>query len=390
MKVLLGICGSIAAYKSLEIVRLLQKSGSEARIILTESAHSFVTPLTCQTLSNNEVYFDQFTLTRGMKHLTLAEWADILVVAPATANIIGKAACGIGDDLLSTTLLSFPNPILFVPAMDAGMWDNSIVQKNVTALKEHGYHFLQPSVGMLASGKVGRGRFPSVSMILSKINSVFEKRSTLPDKNFLVTGGRTEEDIDPARVVTNRSSGMMAAELMRAIYCRGGNVKGIFGEVTCPLPAEVEITRVRTSQEMLAALRHDFTWCDCLLMAAAVGDYRPERAVASKIHNKALTVNLEKNVDLLTQVTKQKAGKTVVGFSMEDKNQLSRARDKIKSKRLDFIVLNKPAAIGQTQIEASILRSQGGSAKFKIITKWQLANSILDECMVQMSHRKKK
>lgn len=390
MKVLLGICGSIAAYKSLEIARLLQKKGSEVRMILTKSAQSFVTPLTCQTLSNNEVYLDQFALTKGMKHLTLAEWADILVVAPATANIIGKAASGIGDDLLSTTLLSFPKSILFVPAMDVGMWENSIVQENVTALKGHGYHFLQPSVGALASGRVGRGRFPSVSIILSKINSVFEKRSVLPDKNFLVTGGRTEEDIDPARVVTNRSSGMMAAELVRAIFCRGGNVKGIFGEVTCPLPEEAEIRRVRTSGEMLAALRDNFAWCDCLLMAAAVGDYRPKKTAGSKIHNKALTVNLEKNVDLLAQVTKRKAGKTVVGFSLEDKNQLSRARDKLKSKKLDLVVLNSPAAIGQTQIKASILRPQGGSTKSEMQTKWHLANCILDECMRQMSDRKRK
>ncbi len=390
MKVLLGICGSIAAYKSLEIIRLLQKQGSEVRIILTKSAHHFVTPLTCQTLSNNEVYFEQFVLTKGMKHLTLAEWADIFVVAPATANIIGKAANGIGDDLLSTTLLSFPKPVLFVPAMDTGMWANGIVQANVTRLKKHGFHFLQPSFGVLASGRVGRGRFPSVSTIVSKIDSVFEKRSTLAGKNFLVTGGRTEEDIDPVRVVTNRSSGMMAAELVRAILCRDGNVKGIFGKVTCLLPEEAEITKVRTASEMLAVLQENFNWCDCLLMAAAVGDYRPKGAAASKIHDKVLAVDLEKNPDLLAQITVEKAKRIVVGFSLEDKDQLSRAQDKMKAKQLDFVVFNSPAAIGETQSEASIIRSEGGPVEFGMQTKWQLANFILDECMEQMSARKGK
>ena len=325
-----------------------------------------------------------------MKHLTLAEWADILVVAPATANIIGKAASGVGDDLLSTTLLSFPKPILIVPAMDTGMWDNSIVQENVIKLQKHGYYFLQPSFGVLASGRVGRGRFPSVSTIVSKIDSVFEKRSSLAGKNFLVTGGRTEEDIDPVRVVTNRSSGMMASELVRAILCRDGNVKGIFGKVTCPLPQEAEIMRVRTAGEMLAVLQENFGWCDCLLMAAAVGDYRPKGAAASKIHDSTLSVELEKNPDLLAQITKQKAKRIVVGFSLEDKDHLSRAQYKLKAKHLDFVVYNSPAAIAETQSAASIIRAQGKPVEFGIQTKWQLANCILDECIKQMPRHKQK
>jgi phosphopantothenoylcysteine decarboxylase/phosphopantothenate--cysteine ligase len=387
MKVLLGLSGSIAAYKSLELARLLIKQGSEVRFILTNSALNFVTPLSCQTLSNSEVYFDQFLLTKGIKHLSLNEWADIFVIAPATANVIGKAACGIGDDLLSTALLSFQKPVLFVPAMDQGMWDNPIVQKNVSFLKDTGFHFLEPVVGVLASGKIGRGRFPSIDIVVKKIIAILEKRVDLGKKKFLVTGGRTEEDLDPVRVVTNRSSGRMAVELVQAIHCRGGDVRGIFGEVTCELPQDIEISRVRTSDEMLGALRDNFAWCDCLIMAAAIGDYRPSSKSAVKVHDKAYRMDFQKNIDLLKEITKHKAGKIVVGFSLEDDEQLSRARDKMKAKNLDMIVFNSTAAIGARCVTASIIKKTGKPVKFERQAKWEIANRILDECTCYLTDR---
>lgn len=387
MKVLLGLCGSIAAYKSLELARLLIKQGSEVRFVLTHSALKFITPLTCQTLSNNDVYYDQFVLSKGIKHLSLNEWADIFVIAPATANIIGKAACGIGDDLVSTTLLSFRKPVLFVPAMDEGMWENPIVQKNVSLLSDTGFHFLEPSVGALASGKVGRGRFPSVDIIAKKIISIHEKRADLRKKKFLVTGGRTEEDLDPVRVITNRSSGLMAAELMQAIHCRGGDVRGIFGEVACHLPQDMQIKRVRTSDEMLGALRSDYDWCDCLIMAAAVGDYRPKRKNVSKSHDKVIKVDFQKNLDILREITKHKASKVIVGFSLEDKDQLARARKKMETKRLDMIVINSTAAIGAGCATATILAKAGRPKTLKDQTKWELANRIIDECERYLARR---
>ncbi|UCF69769.1 MAG: bifunctional phosphopantothenoylcysteine decarboxylase/phosphopantothenate--cysteine ligase CoaBC, partial [candidate division WOR-3 bacterium] len=359
MKVLLGLCGSIAAYKSLELARLLIKKGAEVRFVLTRSALNFVTPLCCQTLSNNEVYVDQFVLNKGIKHLSLSEWADIFVIAPATANIIGKAACGIGDDLISTTLLSMKKPVLFVPAMDTGMWDNPIVQKNVAFLNDAGYHFLQPGFGALASGKIGRGRFPSVEMIARKVASVYEKRSALGKKKFLVTGGRTEEDLDPVRVLTNRSSGTMAAELIQAIHCRGGDVRGIIGEVSCRLPQDVDIKRVRTSEDMLGALRDNFDWCDFLIMAAAVGDYRPGKKSSKKVHERAFRMDLQKNRDLLREISKCKVKQVVVGFSLEDKEQHKRAREKMKAKSLDIVVMNSAAAIGADRAAATILTKGG-------------------------------
>jgi phosphopantothenoylcysteine decarboxylase/phosphopantothenate--cysteine ligase len=387
MKVLLGVSGSIAAFKSLELARLLRRHGADVRFVLTEAAQEFVTPLACQTLSDHEVYSEQFVLTTGIKHLSICEWADILVVAPATANIIGKAACGIGDDLLSTSLISCQKPILFVPAMDQGMWDNSIVKKNVSLLKECGCHVLPPSVGALASGKIGRGRFPPVGLILKKISSIVEMRRDLKGRKFLVTGGRTEEDLDPVRVITNRSSGLMAAELIQAIYCRGGIVKAVIGEVSCQLPEGMDINRVRTSAEMLDVMQEHFAWCDCLIMAAAVGDYKPQNQSKAKIHDETLDLRLKKNVDLLKKITTGKETRTIVGFSLEGSDQLARAKHKLKTKNMDIVVFNSPKAIGATRAEVSLLRADSQRKDIGEQTKWEIANCILDECMVVMDSK---
>jgi phosphopantothenoylcysteine decarboxylase/phosphopantothenate--cysteine ligase len=389
VNVLLGITGSIAAYKALELIRLLKKEGADVKVVFTQSALHFVTPLSCQTLSGNEVHKEQFMLTAGIKHLTVADWADIFVIAPATANIIGKAASGIGDDLLSTTLLSFQKPILFVPAMDEGMWENKIVQKNVHELKRGGIHFLEPSSGLLASGKVGKGRFPRCSLIYKKMLLILEKNKPLLDTKFLITGGRTEEDIDSVRVITNRSSGMMAVELLETIMCREGEVKGILGEVNVPLPEEMEILRVRTSHEMLKVLRENVSWCHCLIMAAAVGDYKPRSRHSTKVHTKKIHCELHKNKDILKEVNKQKGKRVYVGFSLEDTIDQKRARKKLKAKNLDIIVVNPVQAIGNNQMSAHILTRSGKSLSIGKTTKAQLANKILDECMHVLEKKKR-
>lgn len=388
MNVLLGITGSIAAYKSLELVRSIKKKRNAVKVILTQSALHFVTPLSCQILSANEVYKDQFILTKGIKHLALSEWADVLVIAPATANIIGKAASGIGDNLLSTTILSFQKPILFVPAMDQGMWQNAIVQENVKYLRKSGYHFLEPGVGLLASGKIGKGRFPTTSIIYKKILSIFDRNKSLNNTKFLITGGRTEEDIDSVRVITNRSSGMMALELIEAVVCRDGHAKGIFGEVSVPLPEDIDIIRVRTSKEMLTSLKENTAWCDCLIMASAVGDYRPRSKNLTKVHSEKITCELEKNKDLLREMSKNKGDKVFVGFSLEDKNNLRRAKEKLVSKKLDIIVLNSVHAIGSENVTAQILKKKGRNIHIGDVTKSRLANKILDECIMELKRKK--
>lgn len=387
MNIILGICGSIAAYKSLELMRLLKKSGADVKVILTKSALHFVTPLSCQTLSENEVYMDQFVLTKGIKHLTLSTWADMLVVAPATANIIGKAASGIGDDLLSTTILSFQKPVLFAPAMDSGMWRNKVVVDNVKRLKSIGHHVIEPITGYLASGKIGKGRFPPVELLYKKILTVQGGYESLEGRKFLITGGRTEEDVDSVRVMTNRSSGRMALALLDAVVCRDGLARGIFGEVSIPLPREMDIVRARTSKEMLALLKKHLAWCDCLIMAAAVGDYKPCSKSVTKVHMQKMKIEFEKSVDLLKAITSGVKKKIIVGFSLEDKDHVRRARQKLVAKKLDLIVTNPVSALASDQTEAVIVKKNGKSIDRGRVSKWQLAHTILDECM-RVMHKK--
>jgi phosphopantothenoylcysteine decarboxylase/phosphopantothenate--cysteine ligase len=220
--------------------------------------------------------------------------------------------------------------------------------------------------------------------------TILEEQRGLEGVKFLVTGGRTEEDLDPVRVITNRSSGSMGSELLQAIYCRGGAVKGIFGEVTCTLPQDIEIHRVRTSNEMLDTLKEMFNWCHYLIMAAAIGDYRPRRKNTLKVHDKRYRADFEKNLDLLKEMASNKGNRRFIGFSLEDKAGLARAKSKMKAKKLDMVVLNTSAAISHDRIKASILKKSGRHISFKEMSKWQLANRILDECTAKSKQDKKK
>ncbi len=378
MKIVLGITGSIAAYKALELLRLLRRKGNEVKVILTDSAVNFVTPLSCQTLSDNEVYIEQFALTRGIKHISLNDWADILVIAPATANIIGKTGSGIADDLLSTTILSFQKPILFVPAMDSGMWNNRILQANIEKLKKNGCNFLEPDSGPLASGKIGKGRFPEIERIYKKILSCYANYKTLTGKKILITGGRTEEDIDTVRVITNRSTGLMALELFEASLCRDADVKMIMGEAGVAVPDDPRIFRVRTSEAMYYALKKHIKWADVLIMAAAVGDYRLAKISSTKIHSEKMAVVFEKNIDLLKAIKGYKKNKFFIGFSVEDIDVLKRAREKIMQKGLDMIVSNPVWVIGKPSTSVVIVKRDGKFMEPGTMTKWELANHLLD------------
>ncbi|MGB9721823.1 MAG: bifunctional phosphopantothenoylcysteine decarboxylase/phosphopantothenate--cysteine ligase CoaBC [bacterium] len=378
MKIVLGITGSIAGYKALELIRLLRRNGDEVKVILTNSALNFVTALSCQTLSDNEVYHSQFVLTKGIKHLSLNDWGDILVIAPATANIIGKSASGVADDLLTTTILSFQKPILFVPAMDSGMWNNKVVQKNIEKLRGYGHHFLEPDIGSLASGKVGKGRFPRIELIYKKILSCFEGYKPLDKKKILITGGRTEEDIDTVRVITNRATGMMAMELYEAGICREADVKMIMGEASVAVPDDPGIIRVRTSEQMLDALKKNVEWADVLIMSAAVGDYKPKKVVDTKVHSENLNLVLEKNTDLLKSIKKYKKNKIFIGFSVEDKDELKRAQKKIQEKNLDMIVSNPVWVIGKQSTSVTIIKKGGKLIEPGAMNKWELANYIFD------------
>lgn len=390
MNVVLGITGSIAAYKALELIRHLRKDGSGVKVVLTESARHFVTPLSCQTLSQNEVYLEQFVLSKDIKHLSLSEWADVLVIAPATADIIGKAASGIADDLLSTAVLSFQKSVLFVPAMDTGMWGNKILQANVEKLRRYGYHVMEPSSGPLASGKIGRGRFPPISLVYKKILTLIEGFQDLGGLKILISGGRTEEDIDSMRVLTNRSSGRQARELLHAAVCRGGIARAVIGEVSVDFPEDFDIIKTRTCSEMLKALEENIAWCDVLIMAAAVGDYRPEKRSRKKLHASTLNLALKKNTDILKHLTVKTRSPFVIGFSLEDGADQKRGQAKMSSKRCDMVVLNDSSVIASDITEAAIMHKDGSVIKIGKVTKWQLANSILDACLDKFKVSRKK
>jgi phosphopantothenoylcysteine decarboxylase/phosphopantothenate--cysteine ligase len=323
-------------------------------------------------------------LTAGIKHIGLADWADIFVIAPATANMIGKSAAGIGDDLLSTTILSFRKPVLFVPAMDTGMWDNAIVRENVQRLKARGFLFLEPASGALASGKIGRGRFPHHTLIQKKILSVAAGYRSLAGVRFLISGGRTEEDIDTVRVVTNRSTGRMALELLYAVKSREGLAKAVIGEASVVLPEDFAVTRARTAADMYDALSKELTWCDCLIMAAAVGDYKPKTRSTKKIHTKKHTLALEKNMDVVRMLVKKKKKKIIVGFSLEDRINSARGNEKMKAKGLDMCVVNTSQAVGSLTADALILKKNGQALRLGKVTKSELAHAILDECLELM------
>jgi phosphopantothenoylcysteine decarboxylase/phosphopantothenate--cysteine ligase len=269
---------------------------------------------------------------------------------------------------------------MFVPAMDTGMWEDTIVQDNVAKLKAHGCHFLEPTSGSLASGKIGKGRFPHAVLVQKKILAVAAGYHSLDPIRFLVSGGRTEEDIDSMRVITNRSTGRMALELLYAVQSRGGTVKAVIGETGVAFPAEGDVTRTRTAADMYDALKQRFTWCDCLIMAAAVGDYRPAVKSRKKIHTKKLTLALEKNDDLVRRLAKMKKKRIIVGFSLEDRKDLKRGKEKMKAKGLDLCVINASQAVGSATADALIVNKKGKVLRLGKVTKWELAHAVLDEC----------
>ncbi len=382
-KVLLGITGSIAAYKSLDLIRHLTKAGVEVAVVMTRNATQLLAPLSCQVLTGKKVIVESFDLQEtGMHHISLSRWADVMVVAPASANLIGKAASGIADDLLSTLLLSCPAPKLLVPAMDEDMWLNPVVRENVSNLVRLGVQFVMPASGELASGRVGQGRFPPLSLIYHRIISLLEKRASVAAKAFLITAGRTYEKLDPMRIITNRSSGRMGRMLAYAIASRGGKLKAVFGETTTELPEVPNLVRAfdaaAMEHEVLAALPD----ADVLIMAAAVGDYRPAVVHDNKIKGESLQITLSKTPDILKRAAAvKKPHQIFVGFSLETEDAAARGRGKLAAKNLDVIVVNDPSSVDSDDAEAQFLFRNGSVQNLGRLSKWELANRLLDECI---------
>lgn len=390
-KIVLGVTGGIAVYKAVDLVSRLRKQGCEVRVVMTEHAQQFVTPLTFKEISGNQVAVSMWSSNQefNVEHIALANWADAFVVAPATANILAKMAYGLADDLLSTTLLAAQAPIVVCPAMNTGMYENAATQENIAKLRSRGVTVMPPAVGKLACGTSGAGRLPEPQAIVEFLNAFFAKREgDLRGLKVLVTAAGTREPIDPVRFVGNRSSGKMGYAVAQMAAERGAEVLLVSGPSALEIPANVRAVKVETTNEMLEACLAAYDAADIVIKAAAVADYRPRDVAEQKIKKKtddALTVVMDKNPDILKTLGSQKTHQVLVGFAAETQNLLENARDKVVKKNLDMIVANDVTAAGagfntDTNI-VKFLFANGEVRSLEQMPKVDVANCILDEAM---------
>jgi phosphopantothenoylcysteine decarboxylase/phosphopantothenate--cysteine ligase len=386
-RIVVGMCGGIAAYKAASIVSKLTQAGAEVRVIMTRAACEFITPLTLESLSHNKVLTDLFR-DEPLAHVELAHSSDLFLLMPATYNIIGKLAHGIADDLLTTTLAATRAPVLVIPAMESQMYTNPVLQENKKKLSELGYRFLEPETGHLASGRSGVGRFPSEERILRAIEEIFTERALLRGRRVLVTAGPTREMLDPMRCFTNRSSGKMGYALAEQARNLGADVVCLIsGPTQLAPPAGVEFVKVESAAEMHKAIIERFPKFDLILMAAAVADWRPKKALSHKLKKSdanELTLVLEKTPDILSELGKRKKkNQILVGFAAETERVLKHAHEKLKAKNLDIVVANDITAPGAgPEVETNIvtlLYRDGRNEALPCMSKRELAAEILQK-----------
>jgi len=387
-RAVLGVTGGIACYKAVELVRLLVRDGFAVQVIMTRGAMEFVTPLTFQTLSGRPVASETFNLTQESEigHINLADSADLFVIAPATANIIGKIAAGIADDLLTTVLLATQAPVLIAPAMNIHMYENPLVQENIRKLRRIGYHLMEPAEGYLACGYEGKGRLPDPEKILETAKRLLRKKDLAGEK-FLITAGPSREPLDPVRYISNRSSGKMGYALARAAFLRGAEVVLVSGPTALEPPAGVRTVAVSSAAEMRRAVLEEFPRCTAVIMAAAVTDYHPAETAPKKIKREKgpLELRLEPNPDILKELGAQKNGKMVVGFAAETEELAANATKKLRAKNLDMIVANDVTQEGSgfdgdTNI-ATIIDRSGATFSLPLMSKSELADRIYDHLL---------
>lgn len=388
--IVLGVCGGIAAYKACELTSRLKKLNANVDVIMTKSAAEFVTPLTFQSLSLNQVItgmFDQLKYWE-IEHISLAKKADIVVIAPATANIIGKLANGIADDMLSTTVMAAKAIKLIAPAMNTNMYENPIVQKNIETLKLLGYKFVEPGEGRLACGDIGKGKMAEPEIIEEVIKELLSvPRKDLQGKTVLVTAGPTREALDPVRFITNYSTGKMGFAIAEKAINRGAKVILVTGPSNLPTPFGVERYDVESARDMYEAVMKHMGKADIIIKSAAVADYRPSEVSNEKIKKSEdeLYIKLEKNPDILFELGKLKGNKVLIGFAMETQNLIENAKAKVQKKNLDFIVANNLRTDGagfavETNV-AKIIDRQGSIEEIPLIRKSELADIILDKAI---------
>ncbi len=387
--IVVGVSGGIAVYKALDVVSRLKKLGPNINVIMTKSASEFVNPLSFQSLSQNYVVTDMFAepKTWDVEHVSLAREADLFVVVPATANIIGKIVNGIADDMLSTTVMATKAPVLIAPAMNTNMYTNPIVQRNIKLLKDLGYKFIDPASGRLACGDYGVGKLADPEDIVKRIKGFFKNSSikSLKDKKVLITAGPTQEPIDPVRYITNHSSGKMGYSLAKAAKDRGANVILVSGPTNLEKPRGVKVIDIVTAMDMYQSVLDNFDEADVIIKAAAVADYKPKQVSKNKIkkNDSDLSIELSRNPDILLELGKMKKDKILIGFAAESKDLLENAKSKINRKNLDFIVANNITQSGagfkkDTNI-VSIIDSFGNTQKYDKMKKEEISDIILDK-----------
>ena len=387
-KILLCVSGGIAVFKAAALTSKLYQTGAEVKVLMTNSATEFVTPLTFQTLSRNEVYLDTFEEKdpSSVAHIDIADWADLVLIAPATANMIGKLANGIADDMMSTTLLATEAPVWVAPAMNVHMYDHPAVKKNMDSLRSFGCHFLEPGEGLLACGYVGKGRMAEPEDILSTLGTYFSSgMNDLEGKQIVITAGPTREAVDPVRYFTNYSSGKMGFALAEQAAKRGADVTLIAGPVSLPTPENVKRIDVVTADDMFQAVIKAADLADVVIKAAAVADYRPALVSSEKMKKSddAMAIEMERTKDILWTLGQMKTNQILVGFAAESERLDEYAQKKLEKKNLDLICANNIKAEGagfdkDTNV-MTLMRRDGERVELPLQSKHEAANRILDE-----------
>ena len=388
LRIVLAVTGSIGAYKAVGLLRRLRQESAEVNVVMTAGACRFITPLTFEVLSGAHVATDLFESHQEMLHLSLPEQAHAILIAPATANCLAKAALGLADDLLSTMLLTTRCPVIYAPAMDGDMWRHPTVESHVETLRSRGAIIVGPEEGSLASGRVGEGRLAAEETILVALRSAVHPRRDWTGRRLLISAGPTREAIDPVRFISNRSSGKMGYALAEAARARGAEVLLVSGPTAIQPPCGVEVVSVETAEEMNMAILGRFDWAHAVIMAAAVADFRPLHPSPQKLKKNRgplTTLSLEPTHDILRELSARRTTQLLVGFAAETEDLLAHAREKLHAKAVDLLVANDVTAsgsgFGSNTNRVLILQRDGATEELPLLTKRELADRILDRML---------
>ncbi|MBQ6685204.1 MAG: bifunctional phosphopantothenoylcysteine decarboxylase/phosphopantothenate--cysteine ligase CoaBC [Firmicutes bacterium] len=385
--ILLGVTGSIAAYKAANLTSLLKKRGCDVHVIMTKNATNFINPITFETLTEHKCLIDTFdrNFQYNVEHIALAKKADGVLIAPASANVIGKMASGIADDMLTTTVMACTCPVILAPAMNTNMFRNPIVQDNMDKLRRFGYHIVQPATGLLACGDVGEGKMPEESLLIAALEKEIACEKDMAGMNVLVTAGPTQESMDPVRYITNHSTGKMGYELAKAAMLRGAKVTLVSGQTSLTPPPFVDVVKIKSAQDMFEAVTSRAPECDLVIKAAAVADYTPATVNEDKTKKKDgdMSIPLVRTQDILKYLGEhKKPGQQLCGFSMETRDMLENSRVKLEKKNADMIVANNLKVSGAgfgTDTNIVTLITRDNVEELPIMSKAEVAHAILDK-----------